>query len=146
MTAFELQAAGLDVTLICDNMAGMVMSQGKINAVITGADRIAANGDTANKIGTYSVAILAKHHNIPFYIAAPSSTVDFSTKSGADIIIEERKSEEITCGFGKQTAPTGIKTYNPAFDVTPHELICGIITEKGIVYPNFTENLQKMIK
>lgn len=146
MTAFELQAAGLDVTLICDNMAGMVMSQGKINAVITGADRIAANGDTANKIGTYSVAVLAKHHNIPFYIAAPSSTVDFSTPSGDMIPIEERNPDEITCGFGKRTAPVDIKTYNPAFDVTPNSLISGIITEKGIIFPPFGINLLKIIE
>ena len=146
MTAFELQAAGLDVTLICDNMAGMVMSQGKINAVITGADRIAANGDTANKIGTYSVAILAKFHNIPFYVAAPSSTIDFSTRFGKEIVIEERSPEEITCGFGKRTAPVNIKTYNPAFDVTPNSLISGIITEKGIIYPPYNVNLIKTIE
>ena len=144
MTAFELKEAGLDVTLICDNMAATVMSQGKIQKVITGADRIAANGDTANKIGTYGVAVLAKHHGIPFYIAAPTSTVDLSTPSGDKIKIEERASEEITCGFGRRTAPEGVKTYNPAFDVTPNSLIAGIITEKGIVTPPFELNLKRM--
>jgi methylthioribose-1-phosphate isomerase len=144
MTAFELKEAGLDVTLICDNMAATVMSQGKIQKVITGADRIAANGDTANKIGTYGVAVLAKHHGIPFYIAAPTSTVDLSTTSGDKIKIEERASEEITCGFGRRTAPEGVKTYNPAFDVTPNSLIAGIITEKGIVTPPFELNLKRM--
>ncbi|MBR2743657.1 MAG: S-methyl-5-thioribose-1-phosphate isomerase [Clostridia bacterium] len=146
MTAFELKEAGLDVTLICDNMAGMVMSRGKIQKIITGADRIAANGDTANKIGTYSVAVLARYHGIPFYIAAPSSTVDFSTPTGAGIKIEERAPEEITCGFGRRTAPEGVKTYNPAFDVTPAALISGIITEKGIAKPPFCENLARIIR
>ncbi|MBQ3378450.1 MAG: S-methyl-5-thioribose-1-phosphate isomerase [Clostridia bacterium] len=146
MTAFELKEAGLDVTLICDNMAGMVMSQGKIQKVITGADRIAANGDTANKIGTYSVAVLARYHGIPFYIAAPSSTIDLNTRTGADIKIEQRAPEEITCGFGRRTAPEGVKTYNPAFDVTPHSLISGIITEKGVIMPPFGENLRKILK
>ncbi|MCI8292002.1 MAG: S-methyl-5-thioribose-1-phosphate isomerase [Hespellia sp.] len=137
LTAWELQKAGVDVTLITDNMAGMLMKQNKIDAVIVGCDRVAANGDAANKIGTYSVAVLAKHHQIPFYVAGPVSTIDRNAKTGEDIPIEERSPEEITCGFGKRTAPEGIKVYNPAFDVTPHELITAIVTEKGIVtHPN----------
>lgn len=133
LTAWELQQAGVDVTVITDNMAGMLMKQGKIDAVIVGCDRIAANGDAANKIGTYSVAVLAKHHRIPFYVAGPVSTIDVNTPTGDDIPIEERGSEEVACGFGKRTAPEGVKVYNPAFDVTPHELITAIITDKGIV-------------
>jgi methylthioribose-1-phosphate isomerase len=123
LTAWELMRAGIDVTLICDNMAGQVMKEGKINCVIVGADRISANGDTANKIGTYSVAILAKEHKIPFYVAAPTSTLDMSLLNGDLIPIEQRKAEEITEGFGKRTAPKGVKVYNPAFDVTPSRLI-----------------------
>lgn len=133
LTAWELQQAGVDVTVITDNMAGMLMKQGKIDAVIVGCDRIAANGDAANKIGTYSVAVLANHHRIPFYVAGPVSTIDMNTPTGDDIPIEERGSEEVACGFGKRTAPEGVKVYNPAFDVTPHELITAIITDKGIV-------------
>jgi methylthioribose-1-phosphate isomerase len=132
LTAWELMQAGIDVTLICDNMAAQVMKEGRIDAVMVGADRIAANGDAANKIGTYGVALLAKAHSIPFYVMAPSSTIDMSTPTGNDIPIEERASEEITHGFGKATAPINIKTYSPAFDVTPHELITAIITEKGL--------------
>jgi len=123
------------VTLLCDSMAAMVMKQGKIDAVIVGADRIAANGDTANKIGTYGVAIVAQAHNIPFYVAAPVSTFDLTLKTGDEIPIEERDESEITCGFGKRTAPEGVQVYNPAFDVTPARLITGIITEKGIIRP-----------
>lgn len=133
LTAWELYNAGVDVTVITDNMAGMLMKQGKIDAVIVGCDRVAANGDAANKIGTYSAAVLAKHHNIPFYVAGPTSTIDLHTKTGDEIPIEERNAEEVTCGFGKRTAPEGVKVYNPAFDVTPHELISAIITEKGII-------------
>lgn len=133
LTAWELQQAGVDVTVITDNMAGMLMKQGKIDAVIVGCDRVAANGDAANKIGTYSVAVLAKHHKIPFYVAGPVSTIDVNTATGDDIPIEERDSEEVACGFGKRTAPEGVKVYNPAFDVAPHELITAIITDKGIV-------------
>ncbi|MGF1580022.1 MAG: S-methyl-5-thioribose-1-phosphate isomerase [Gemmataceae bacterium] len=135
LTAWELQKRGVDVTLICDNMAAQVMKEGKINVVITGADRIAANGDSANKIGTYGVALLAKAHSIPFYIAAPLSTFDMSLASGDQIPIEERAANEITHGFGKQTAPNDVKVYNPAFDVTPAELIAGIVTEHGIIQP-----------
>lgn len=133
LTAWELLQAGVDVTVIADNMAGMLMSQGKIDAVIVGCDRVAANGDAANKVGTYSAAVLAKYHRIPFYVAGPVSTIDMHTPTGTDIPIEERDREEIACGFGKRTTPEGVKIYNPAFDVTPHELITAIITEKGII-------------
>ncbi|TYP71209.1 S-methyl-5-thioribose-1-phosphate isomerase [Paenibacillus methanolicus] len=144
LTAFELHQAGVDVTLICDNMAGMVMSKGWVNAVIVGTDRVAANGDVANKIGTYSVAVLAKAHGIPFYVACPLSTIDLNTASGDLIPIEERGEEEITEGFGKRTAPKGVKVFNPAFDVTPHEYVTAIITEKGVIKPPFDVNLKKL--
>jgi methylthioribose-1-phosphate isomerase len=135
LTAYELGQAGLDVVLICDGMAAQVMREGKVGMVITGADRIAANGDAANKIGTYNLAVLAKHHGVPFYVAAPSSTFDLSLASGDLIPIEERAAEEITQGFGKRTAPEPVKTYSPAFDVTPAELIRAIVTEKGVIQP-----------
>jgi methylthioribose-1-phosphate isomerase len=135
LTTWELQQRGIDVTLICDNMAAQVMKEGRIHLVITGADRIAANGDTANKIGTYGVALLAKAHGIPFYVAAPSSTFDLSLDSGDKIPIEQRDPREVTHGLGKQIAPDGVKVYNPAFDVTPARLIAGIITEKGLIRP-----------
>ena len=141
LTAWELMQAGIDVTLICDNMAAQVMKEGKIQCVIVGADRIAANGDTANKIGTYNVAILAKEHDIPFYVAAPTSTLDFSLKTGNLIPIEQRAAEEVTEGFGSRTAPEGVKVYSPAFDVTPASLITAIITEKGIAHPPYEESL-----
>jgi len=144
LTAWELQQRNIPVTLICDSMAAWVMKQGRIHAVITGADRIAANGDTANKIGTYSVAVLARHHGIPFYVAAPSSTFDRSLPSGAHIPIEERPSAEITRGFGKQTAPDGVPAYNPAFDVTPAELIAAIITERGIIRSVCQQTIQSL--
>lgn len=144
LTAWELKQAGIDVTVICDNMAGLVMKTGQIDAVIVGADRIAANGDSANKIGTYSLSILAKAHNIPFYIAAPFSTVDFSIKSGDDIPIEERDGDEIRHFGERLTAPKDIKVFNPAFDVAPADNITAIITEKGIVEAPFNENLQKV--
>ena len=146
LTAWELGQRGVDVTLICDSMAAQVMREGKVQAVITGADRIAANGDSANKIGTYSVAVLAQAHDIPFYIAAPSSTFDLSIASGAEIPIEERASEEITHGFGRQTAPDGIAVYNPAFDVTPAELIKAIITECGLIEPVSLQTVAEKIK
>ncbi|MDQ1910070.1 S-methyl-5-thioribose-1-phosphate isomerase [Paenibacillus sp. GD4] len=146
LTAFELQQAGVDVTLICDNMAGAVMSKGWVQAVIVGTDRVAANGDVANKIGTYSVAVLAKAHGIPFYVACPMSTIDLNTPTGADIPIEERHEDEITQGFGKRTAPQGIKVYNPAFDVTPNEYVTAIITEKGIVRAPYEEGLRKLFE
>jgi len=131
------------VTLICDNMAAMVMSQGKVEAVIVGTDRVAANGDVANKIGTYGVAVLAKAHGIPFYVAAPLSSVDLETATGAEIPIEERPAEEITHGLGKQVAPDDIKVYNPAFDVTPAGYITAIVTETGIFKPEEIGNSKK---
>jgi len=146
LTAFELMQAGIDVTLITDNMAGYVMSKGWVQAVIVGADRVAANGDVANKIGTYSVAVLARAHNIPFYVACPLSTIDLTTPDGAHIPIEERPEREITEGFGKRTAPQGVKVFNPAFDVTPHEYVTAIITEKGIVRAPYEENLRKLFE
>lgn len=146
LTAFELQQAGVDVTLICDNMAGMIMAKGWVDAVIVGTDRVAANGDVANKIGTYSVAVLAKAHGIPFYVASPLSTIDLNTPTGAEIPIEERNAEEITEGFGKRTAPQGIKVYNPAFDVTPNEYVTAIITEKGIIQAPYDVNLRKLFE
>lgn len=146
LTAWELQQANIDVTLITDSMAAMVMKKGWIQAVIVGCDRVAANGDVANKIGTYGVALLAKAHNIPFYVAAPMSTIDLETANGEDILIEERDSREVTEGFGQRTAPEGVKVFNPAFDVTPAHLITAIITEKGIIKENFPEELQKLFK
>ena len=133
LTAWELQQAGIKVTVICDNMAGFLMKQGKIQMVITGADRIAANGDTANKIGTYSLSVLARHHGIPFYVAAPSSTFDLSIESGAEIPIEQRNPKEVIQFAGAQTAPDDVAVYNPAFDVTPAENITAIITEKAVI-------------
>jgi methylthioribose-1-phosphate isomerase len=135
LTAWELRQRGLDVTLICDNMAAQVMKEGRVQLVIVGADRIAANGDTANKIGTYGVALLAKAHGIPFYVAAPSSTFDLSLPDGSAIPIEQRDPAEVTHGFGRQTAPEGVRVYNPAFDVTPASLITGIVTERGVIRP-----------
>jgi methylthioribose-1-phosphate isomerase len=146
LTMWELQQAGIDCTLICDNMAAVVMKQGKVNLVLVGADRIAANGDTANKIGTYGVAVLAKHHGVPFYVAAPSSTFDLAIASGAEIPIEERGAAEVTHGFGRQTAPTGSKVYCPAFDVTPADLIAGIITERGLIEKPGKKTIAKMLK
>jgi methylthioribose-1-phosphate isomerase len=143
LTAYELQQAGIDVTLICDNMAAMVMAQGKVQAVIVGTDRVAANGDVANKIGTYGVAVLAHAHGIPFYVAAPLSSIDLDTPTGADIPIEERPAEEITHGLGKQVAPDGIKVYNPAFDVTPARYITAIVTENGIYKPDEIRNCKR---
>jgi methylthioribose-1-phosphate isomerase len=145
LTTWELQQRGIDVTLICDNMAAQVMKEGRIHLVVTGADRIAANGDSANKIGTYGVAILARAHGIPFYIAAPSSTFDLSLPTGAAIPIEQRDSREVTHGLGKQIAPDGVKVYNPAFDVTPAHLITGIITEKGLIAPVTVAAIGKLL-
>jgi len=145
LTAWELQQAGIDVRVICDNMAGWLMKQGEINAVITGADRIAANGDTANKIGTYSLSVLAKHHEIPFYIAAPSSTFDLSIASGAEIPIEQRSSEEVTRFGSLQTAPDGVGVCNPAFDVTEAGTISAIITEKGAIERPGAENIRNLL-
>ena len=146
LTAWELMQRKIPATLICDSMAAQVMREGRIQAVVTGADRIAANGDSANKIGTYSVAVLAKVHGIPFYIAAPSSTFDLSIENGEQIPIEERDSAEITHGFGRQTAPDDVTVYNPAFDVTPAEYIKAIITERGLIDPVTTENIRSVLK
>jgi methylthioribose-1-phosphate isomerase len=146
LTAWELMQRDIDVTLICDSMAALVMRQGKIDGVVVGADRIAANGDTANKIGTYGVAVSAKAHGVPFYVAAPVSTFDLSLSDGSQIPIEERSADEICCGFGKRTAPEGVKVYNPAFDVTPAELITGIITERGIISPVYRQKVEKSVR
>ena len=145
LTAYELQEAGVDVTLICDNMASLVMSQGKINACFVGCDRVARNGDTANKIGTSGVAILAKHYGIPFYVLGPSSTIDFTCPDGDHIPIELRDGAEIKEKFfSKPSSLPEVKCYNPAFDVTDHELITAIVTEKGICYPPFAESFAKL--
>jgi len=140
LTAFELQAAGVDTTLICDNMAAVVMSKGLVDVIFVGCDRVATNGDTANKIGTMSVAVLAKQFGIPFYVCAPFSTIDVNTETGEEIIIEERDGGEITdLWYKERLAPEGVKTFNPSFDVTPAELISGFITEKGILSPPFNK-------
>jgi methylthioribose-1-phosphate isomerase len=145
LTAWELKQAGIDVTVICDNMAGWLMKQGEIKAVITGADRIAANGDTANKIGTYSLSILARENKVPFYIAAPSSTFDLSIKSGAQIPIEQRDTEEVTTFAGTRVAPKDINVCNPAFDVTEACSITAIITEKGVIERPDTDGILKLL-
>ena len=146
LTAWELSQSGIPVTTICDNMAGVVMAQKKVQAVIVGADRIASNGDTANKIGTYTVAILAKEHGIPFYVAAPLSTVDFAITDGTQIPIEQRKEEEIRQFNNRQTVPDAADIFNPAFDVTPETYITAIITEKGVAFPPFQQNLEALRK
>jgi len=146
LTAWELQRAGVDVTLITDSMAAMVMRQGKIDAVLVGCDRVAANGDFANKIGTYGLAVLAKEHGIPFYVAAPVSTIDRNTPDGDHIFIEERDPLEVACGFGKRTAPEGIKIYNPAFDVTPADYIAAIITNECILRAPYSDSIQKLMQ
>ena len=146
ITAWELAKAGVDTTLITDSMAAFVMKQGRASAVIVGADRIAANGDTANKIGTYGLAVLARAHGLPFYVAAPASTIDLTTASGDSIEIEERDAREVTHGFGRQTAPEGIAVYNPAFDVTPSGLIAAIVTERGIARAPFEASLRHAVE
>jgi len=143
LTAWELVRDGINTTVITDNMAGSLMRQGKVNFVVVGADRIAANGDTANKIGTYSVAVLAREHQIPFYVAAPLSTIDLKTPDGQHIPIEERSAREVTHVGGSQMAPDGAQVWNPAFDVTPSHLIAGIITERGIFRAPYTETLAR---
>jgi methylthioribose-1-phosphate isomerase len=143
LTAWELVRDGIETTVITDNMAGSLMRSGRVNFVVVGADRIAANGDTANKIGTYPVAVLAREHGIPFYVAAPLSTVDLKTPDGSQIPIEERQAREVTHIKGTQLAPEGALVWNPAFDVTPHQLIAGIITERGICRPPYTESLRR---
>jgi methylthioribose-1-phosphate isomerase len=146
LTAWELLQAGIDAVVITDNMAGQVMREGRVQMVVVGADRIAANGDAANKIGTYGVAVLAARHKIPFYVAAPYSTFDLELRSGDQIPIEQRGAEEITQGFGRRTAPPGVRTYSPAFDVTPAELITGIITDRGVISPVNAENIARALK
>jgi len=144
LTAWELAQEKIPATVLTDNMAGWLMKNRKINLIVVGADRIARNGDTANKIGTYGLAILAKYHGVPFYVAAPTSTLDRSLPSGEKIPIEERSAKEVTHLRGKRITPKGVKAYNPAFDVTPHSLIHGIITEKGIIRKAFQKNFKKM--
>ena len=143
LTTWELQKSGIDVTLLCDNMAADLMGKDKIDKVIVGADRIASNGDTANKIGTYSLAVLAKAHHIPFYVIAPVSSFDFKLKEGRGIPIEQRDKKEVTEWGGVKIAPRNTKVYNPAFDVTPHKLISAIVTENGILRPPYKRNLKK---
>lgn len=145
LTAWELAKDNIPVTIITDNMAGHVMKQGKVDCVVVGADRIAANGDTANKIGTYMVAVLAKQHDIPFYVAAPISTVDLATATGEDIPIEERDAKEVTHLRDQQLAPDGVGVHNFAFDVTPNELIAAIITDRGVARAPYTESLRKLV-
>ncbi|MBV8207375.1 MAG: S-methyl-5-thioribose-1-phosphate isomerase [Acidobacteria bacterium] len=144
LTAWELMKDGIPTTVISDNMAGAMMRLGKICAVVVGADRIAANGDVANKIGTYTVAVLAKEHAIPFYVAAPFSSIDLATPTGAQIPIEQRSAREVTHISGKQIVPDGVKVENPAFDVTPARLVTAIITERGVAQPTYAESLQKL--
>lgn len=147
LTAYELQASGVDVTLICDNMSATVMRNGWINAVFVGCDRVAANGDTANKIGTSVVAAVAKRYHVPVYICAPTSTIDMDTPAGADITIEQRPAHEVTdMWYEKPTAPEGVKVFNPAFDVTDHDLIAGIVTEYGIAREPYTESLREIFR
>ncbi len=146
LTALELKEAGIPFHLITDNMSGFIMSKGLVSGIVVGADRIASNGDTANKIGTYTLAVLAMHHKIPFYVAAPISTIDPHIESGAEIPIEERNSDEVTHCGGKRIAPEGIKVYNPAFDVTPNGLIDAIITDKGVIRKPFKESIKDILK
>jgi len=145
LTAWELMESGIDVTLITDSMAGHFLRSGRIKAVIVGADRVAANGDVANKIGTYGLAVLSKENNVPFYVASPLSTLDFALETGDEIVIEERDENEVTCITGKRIAPLGVKVANPAFDVTPNKYVTAIITELGIIRKPYHENLKKLI-
>ncbi|WP_283410631.1 S-methyl-5-thioribose-1-phosphate isomerase [Anoxynatronum buryatiense] len=144
LTAWELMQEGIPANLIADSVAATLIRDGKIDVILVGADRIATNGDTANKIGTFMLSVLAKTYNVPFYVVAPTTTIDFDMVSGSEIVIEERSSEEVTHIDGHRTAPEGIGVYNPAFDVTPHENITGIITEKGIVRAPFNEQIPKL--
>ena len=146
LTAWELKKDGIEVTLITDNMAGYMMKKGLVDAVIVGADRIASNGDVANKIGTYSVAVLAREHGIPFYVAAPLSTIDMNIKDGSGIPIEERSPDEVTHLKGRRIAPVGVLVKNPAFDVTPNRLVTAIITEKGVVRRPYTRGIRRLFK
>jgi methylthioribose-1-phosphate isomerase len=145
LTSWELMQAGIDVTLICDSMAGHVMRTRGVDMVIVGADRIVRNGDVANKIGTYSLAIVAEKHGVPFYVAAPLSTIDPNISRGEDIPIEERDPKEVTEGFGKRTAPEGVNVYSPAFDMTPSSLVCGIITDRGVLEPPYGESIGNVL-
>jgi methylthioribose-1-phosphate isomerase len=144
LTTWELMKRNIDVTLITDNTAAFVMKQGLVDLVVVGADRIARNGDVANKIGTYNLAVLAEKHKIPFYVAAPISSIDFHLSSGADIPIEERDPKEVTEGFGKRIAPHGVNVYSPAFDITPHELVTAIITEHGVTRPPYDKTISSL--
>ena len=143
LTAYELAADHIPVTLICDDMAGALMARGQVDLVVVGCDRMAANGDFANKIGTYSLAVLARHHHIPFYTALPSSTVDLSLPDGRGIPVEERGPEEVSSFAGRRTGPAGVPVWNPSFDVTPHQLLTGIITERGVLTPPFGRGLAR---
>jgi methylthioribose-1-phosphate isomerase len=145
LTAWELHRGGLPVTVITDNMAATVMAQGRIDGVVVGTDRLCANGDFANKIGTLGVAILAREFGVPFYVSAPISSIDMTLADGSHIPIEERGADEVSAGFGKRTAPDGVNIYNPAFDVTPHRYLSAIITERGIVYPPFEAGLKQLL-
>jgi methylthioribose-1-phosphate isomerase len=146
LTAWELTKDGIPTTLIADSMAGHMMATGQVDLVVVGADRIAANGDVANKIGTYPLAVLARENGIPFYVAAPISTFDLSTPSGASIPIEERPAEEVTHHAGRLVAPSGVAVRNPAFDVTPHRYVTAIICEKGVARPPYTESLPALAR
>jgi methylthioribose-1-phosphate isomerase len=144
LTAWELTRAGIPVTLVTDAVAGVLMAQGRVDAIFVGADRIAANGDVANKIGTYGLAVLAKHHGVPFYVAAPTSTLDVRTPTGAEIPIEERSADEVRRGFGRLTAPADVPVYAPAFDVTPASLITAIVTDRGVLTPPYVEAIARI--
>lgn len=146
LTAWELQKKQVPVTLITDNTAAVVMARKGVDLVVVGADRIAANGDVANKVGTYGLAILAKHHGVPFYVAAPTSTIDLPTAKGNDIPIEERNASEVTDGFGRSIAPRGTAVFSPAFDITPYPLITAIVTEQGVLHPPFAESLKAAVE
>jgi methylthioribose-1-phosphate isomerase len=145
LTSWELRQAGIEVTLICDSAAASVMRKGRVQCVVVGADRIARNGDVANKIGTYALAVLAREHEIPFYVAAPSTTFDPRARSAADIPIEERSAEEVTAPFGRRTAPPGVAVYNPAFDITPARLVTAFITEQGVIGPPFGRAIRRVL-
>jgi methylthioribose-1-phosphate isomerase len=145
LTTWELQQAGIPLTLITDSMAGYMMQRGAVDCIIVGADRIVANGDVANKIGTYSLAVLARAHGLPFYVAAPSSTIDLGLSDGSQIPIEERSSDEVTHLAGQLIAPPGVLAAHPAFDVTPHHLVTAIITERGLIYPPFVDGLRSVV-
>lgn len=145
LTAWELKKEKISATLITDNMAGYLMQKGKVDAVVVGCDRVAANGDVANKIGTYTIAVLAKRHNIPFYVAGPTSSIDINCPTGQDIPIEQRDPKEVSHIFGKPVAPKGMKVFNPAFDVTAQDLVAAIITEKGVINPPYQHNIRSHV-